>query len=132
MKRILASVGVCVALFCLAGSALPKEKNSKPGPLTGTWECVSHGGPQGDTPFTLNLEQSNESVSGSVSSPMGGTQITSGTFKKKMLEIHIDTSQGNYVLTGKLKRKQMTGEWSTQDNQMKGTWEGKKKTEETR
>lgn len=125
MKRVLTAVAVCLTLLSLAGVAVGKEKKPKPGPLTGTWECTSHGGPQGDMPFTLYLEQAKENVSGSVSSPMGGTDITSGNFKKKMVEIHIDTPQGNYLLTGKYKKDQIAGQWS-QDGENKGTWEGKK------
>ncbi len=125
MKRSLATVGIC--LLCLAGFALAKEKKHKPGPLTGTWECVSHGGPQGDMPFTLILHQEKENVTGSVSSPIGGTDITSGAFKSKRLEIQLDTPQGNYLLTARLKKGQLAGEWSHDNN--KGPWEGKKKAQ---
>ena len=125
MKRILTSLAICVAVVCIAGAGLAKEKKSKPGPITGTWECTSHGSSQGDMPFTLYLEQNKEVVTGSVSSPMGGTDITSASYKSKMLEIHIDTSQGNYVVMGKLKKNQLNGTWSV-DSGEKGTWEGKK------
>ena len=125
MNRILTSLAICVAVVCIAGAGLAKEKKSKPGPITGTWECTSHGSSQGDMPFTLYLEQNKEVVTGSVSSPMGGTDITSASYKSKMLEIHIDTSQGNYVVMGKLKKGQLNGTWSM-DGGDKGTWEGKK------
>jgi hypothetical protein len=125
MKKIVVTLAVCLAVLCLAGAALGKEKKPKPGPITGTWECTSHGSSQGDMPFTLYLEQSKESVTGSVSSPMGGTEITSATYKKKNLEIHIDTQQGNYVLMAKLAKSQLSGTWSV-DSGEKGTWEGKK------
>jgi len=115
---------VCLAVLCVASLALANDKKPKPGPLTGTWECTSHGGSQGDMPATLYLEQNRDVVTGSVSSPMGGTQITSASFKKNVLEIQIDTPQGAYHITAKLKKGQLTGEWST-DNE-KGTWEGKK------
>jgi hypothetical protein len=101
-----------------------KEKSAKPGPITGTWECTSHGGPQGDLPFTLYLEQQAETVTGSVSSPMGSTEISSATFKSKSLEIHIDTPDGEYLLTAKMVKKgALNGQWSHED--LKGTWEGK-------
>lgn len=131
MKRTLVRVAVCAIVLCLANLALAKEKKPKPGPLTGTWECSSHGGPQGDMPFTLYLQQNKETVTGSVSSPMGGTEITSGTFKKKNLEIHIDTPQGNYLLTAKMKKRELAGEWS-QDNTAKGSWEAKKQAEKSK
>jgi hypothetical protein len=76
-------------------------------------------------PFTLYLEHTKEIVSGSVSSPMGGTQITSASYKKKTLEIRIDTPMGNYLLTAKLKKNQLSGAWSV-DSGEKGAWEGKR------
>jgi hypothetical protein len=115
---------LALSLLLLTGvaSTSAKEKKAKPGPLTGTWECMSHGSSQGDMPFTLTLEQTGQDVSGSVESPMGGTMISSANFTKKMLEIHIDTPQGNYLLTAKLKKGKLSGEW-THDPE-KGTWEG--------
>jgi hypothetical protein len=80
-------------------------------------------------PFTLYLEQNKEVVTGSVSSPIGGTQITSASFKKKVLDIQIDTPQGNYHITGKLKKGQLSGEFSAETE--KGTWEGKKQAAPT-
>jgi hypothetical protein len=92
--------------------------------MTGTWECQAHGGPQGDIAFTLFLQQTKESVDGNISSPMGGTQISSGTFHRNMLEIHLDTPQGNYILMGRYKKGELSGTWSSDSD--KGTWEGKK------
>ncbi len=125
MKRNFAWFLFCSFVMCLGSSAVAKEKKPKPGPLTGTWECISHGGPQGDLPFTLHLDQTKETVTGSVDSPMGSTQLTSAQFNKKTVEIHIDTAERKYVLTGKLKKDELRGEWST-DAGRKGIWEGKK------
>jgi hypothetical protein len=125
MKRILSSLAVCLVVLTLASAALAKDKKSKPGPLTGTWECTSHGGPQGDMPFTLHLDQNKQTVSGSVESPMGGAEISSATFKNKNLDIQINAGEANYHLTAKLKKNQLDGEWSGGQNE-KGTWEGKK------
>lgn len=129
MKRLFTAAALLSLILCLASFTLASEKQSRPGPLTGTWECNSHGGPQGDTPFTLHLEQNEETVTGSVESPQGGTEISSATFKNKQLEIHIDTSDANYVLTAKLKKDQLAdGEW-TNGSDEKGTWEGTKVAE---
>ena len=128
MKPKIVTLAVCLTLLSVVASVQAKEKKTKPGKLTGTWDCMSHGGSRGDLPFTLYLEQTGEAVTGSVDSPLGGAEITSAVFKKKNLEIHIDTSQGNYLLTAKLKKQALTGEWS--HDQEKGTWEGKKKVEE--
>ena len=128
MKRVLASVTICLLILVAAGSALSAEKKPKPGKLAGTWECTSHGSSQGDMPFTLYLDHTKDVITGSVSSPMGGTDITSGSYKKKTLELRLETPQGTYVLTGKLKKKQLSGEWS-HDAGEKGTWEGKRQTD---
>jgi hypothetical protein len=123
MRKIVPIV-LCLSVVFAAAFAFGNEKKPKPGPLTGTWECTAHGGSQGDIPFTLYLEQTKDSVTGSVSSPMGGTDISAGTLKKNDLEIHIDTPQGNYQLTGRLKKGELSGKWSSDTES--GTWEGKK------
>jgi len=122
MKRNLKLV--CLLVVCVAALAAAAEKKSMGGALTGTWECTSHGSSQGDMPFTLYLEQNKDVVTGSVSSPIGGTEISSGSYKKKLLTIEINGGDRTYKLTGQLKKGQLSGEWSS-DNE-KGTWEGKK------
>jgi hypothetical protein len=124
MRKMIPIV-LTLALSFAAAFAQGQAKKPKPGPLTGTWECTAHGGSQGDMPFTLYLEQDKETITGSVSSPMGGTEISAGTLKKNDVEIHIDTPQGNYQLTGKLKKGELSGKWSSDTEN--GTWEGKKK-----
>ena len=125
-KRVLALAGVGFLILSIMSFALAKDQKAEPGLLTGTWECTSHGGPHGDeTPFTLELEQNGEKVTGSVSSPQGGMEITSATFKNDVLEIHLDTPDGNYVLTAKLKDGQLSGQTS-HDGNPEGKWEGKK------
>jgi hypothetical protein len=128
MKRTLSVVAVCLAALCLAASVKGKDKQPKPGKMTGTWECMSHGSSQGDMPFTLHLEQMDDSVTGSISSPIGGTEITSATFKKNKLDIRLETPNGTYVLSAKLKKGQLTGEWSHEVGES-GTREGKKQAE---
>src|SRR5262245_2696790 len=102
MKRAVQCAAVCAAILTLVSFSLGKDKAPKPGPMTGTWECVAHGGPNGDMQFTLELEQAKDALTGSVSSPIGSTDISSGTVKKNLVEIHIESPQGNYVLSGKL------------------------------
>ena len=75
--------------------------------------------------FTLYLEQDKQVVTGSVSSPIGGADITTASFRKNFVEIRIDTPEGNYVIMGKLNKGQLSGTWSV-DTGDKGTWEGKK------
>lgn len=129
MNRIRICVGLCLAVLSLAALSLAQDSKSKSeGPMAGTWQCQAHGLSNGDTPFTLYLTQEKETVSGSVSSPLGDADITSGTFANNTLEIHIDTDGGNYLLTAKLENGQLSGDWSVEGGD-KGKWEGKKGTE---
>lgn len=121
MKRNIFYFGIVITIFLAASLAIGKDSK---GPLTGTWDCQSHGGTQGDIAFTLYLQQNKETVDGTVSSPIGGTDISSGTFKRNMLEIHIDSPQGAYILMAKFNKGTLSGTWSTDSD--KGTWEGKK------
>lgn len=119
---------MAVMALALAGLALNAQEKSKGGPLTGTWDCQSHGGDHGDTPFTLELEQDGEKVTGSVSSAEGGMDITTATFKDNVLEIHLDTPDGLYVLKAALKDGALSGD-TTRDGAAMGKWEGKKSTQ---
>jgi len=124
MKQKITLIAITLGVLVFATLSAAKEHQGRPGPLTGTWECQAHGGSQGDMAFTLYLQQNKEVVDGSISSPIGGTQISSGTFRRNMLEIHLDTPQGNYIIMGKYKKGEFSGTWSSETD--KGTWEGKK------
>lgn len=126
MKRNSIVFSLTLALLTLAVTAVAQDKKSESGgPAAGTWQCTAHGGPNGDLPFSLYLEQKASAVTGSVSSALGDADIVSATFANGALEIHINGGDENYVLSGKLANGQFTGEWST-DGGDKGTWEGKK------
>lgn len=129
MKHALSMAGIAVVALAAASLAYAgdEQKSSQPGLVTGTWECSSHGGEnqEGSTPFTLDLEQDGEKVTGSVSSPEGGMEITDATFKDSVLEIHLDTPDGMYVLKATLKEGELKGA-TTHDGNPMGTWEGKK------
>ncbi|MHB8653533.1 MAG: hypothetical protein ACYDA9_06605 [Terriglobia bacterium] len=130
MKRRFVPIAVFLIAAGIAGVAPAREKSLKPGPLTGTWECTSHGSSRGDMEFTLDLQQEKETVAGSVTSPIGSADLSSASFKHKILQIQIDSDQGDYLLTAKLKDGRLSGEWSHGDE--KGTWEGKKQAPDSK
>lgn len=126
MKRNLIFTSVFIGIMALfvAGAAPAADKEA---PLTGTWSCLAKGGSQGDMPFTLYLQQEGENVDGSVSSPLGQTSLSSGTFKGDTLEIHINSPDGEYVLNAKLDKGALSGTWAI--NADKGTWDGKRQVD---
>ena len=130
MKRLTVIVTLSLVVLAFAAAAAAQEKkDTAKGPLAGTWQCTAHGGPNGDLPFTLYLEQDGQNVTGSVSAPQGDADFASATFSDGKLEIHINGGDENYTLTAKLEGQALTGgEWSTEGGE-KGTWEGKKGTE---
>jgi hypothetical protein len=132
MKHARIALLLCLTMLGLAsfaasqGAKSQDSKSKVAGPLTGTWQCTAHGGPNGDIGFTLYLTQDNDTVSGSISSPLGDTDLSTASFKGGKLEIHINGGDSNYVLSAKLDKDQLSGgEWSS-DGGEKGTWEGKK------
>ena len=132
MKHARIALMLCLTILGLAAFAASQtaksqdSKSKSAGPLSGTWQCTAHGGPSGDMGFTLYLSQDNESVSGSISSPLGDTDLSAASFKDGKLEIHINGGDSNYMLSAKLEKDQLSaGEWSS-DGGEKGTWEGKK------
>src|SRR5579864_6554328 len=108
MKRTSRTLLFTLAIAGVTTLTLAAANKPKPGPLTGTWQCMAHGGPDGDLAFTLTLEQSDETVTGSVSSPIGSTELGDASFKKNRLEIHIDAGETKYLLTGTYKKGQLS------------------------
>jgi hypothetical protein len=124
-KVTLTALGIFLLAMAGSASASGQEKPAKSGPLTGTWECSSHGTQTGERKFKLELQQDEEKVTGSVDSEEGGMDITSAKFKDGSLEIRLETPDGNYVLSAELKDGQLTGK-ITLDGKDHATWEGKK------
>ena len=125
MKRSLILIGIGFSI--LLSSSLAMARGNKTA-LSGTWNCVSHGHTQGDMKFILHLQQSKEVVDGSIESPLGATQISSGALRKSELELHFDMPQGSYTLMGHLEKGgKIVGAWSLDSD--KGSWEGTKQDE---
>jgi len=125
MKGTLALVGVCLLVAAAANLAIGEGNEPKPGPLTGTWECVAHSSVQGDVPSTLKLEQIKEAVSGTLTNSSGDYPLSSASYKKGVFEFYLDAPDGSYVATGKLKHGQLSGHWS-KGLEAEGEWECKR------
>ncbi|MGH9343628.1 MAG: hypothetical protein ACRD19_07705 [Terriglobia bacterium] len=127
MKKHAIGLLACIAVCCLATLAV--ASSNEQAPLTGTWQCVSHGGQQGDMTFTLTFQQDNQSVSGHVSSQLGDADFSSGTFKNNHLHFVIEGDSDSYDLNADYKDGKLTGTWTTTVSGHKGTWEGQKAPE---
>jgi len=125
MRNIRIGLGLCIIVLAASAAVIAGPDKTKAAPMSGTWECTAHGTSQGDMPFTLNLQQNGETVTGTVGTSHGDAEITTGTYKKHVLDIHIEIAQGTYRVTGTFKGGQLSGDWS-KDQDQKGTWEGKK------
>ena len=122
MRRLAIIPILCILAL---GVTLYGQKKSTDSPLVGTWNCVGHGGENGDIPFTLYIQHSSEGYTGSVSAGQGDVDLTTVNYKDNHLKITIDTGDSDYVLTGTLADGKLSGEWS-RDGEKKGAWEGKK------
>lgn len=125
MKLARTAIWLCVMVTAMSCRAWGEQGKSKQAPLTGTWDCVAHLSGEDDIPFTMELVQKGESVTGSIATGDGEIEITSGTFKGNLLEIHADTPEAKYLVTGKLDGDNFKGHWS-KDTEMEGDWEGKR------
>jgi hypothetical protein len=121
MRRFAVVSALCIVALGVSLYGQNKANNS---PVAGTWNCVAHGGENGDVSFTLSIQQSSEGYTGSVSAPQGDADLTAVSFKDNQLKITINTDEHNYVLTATLSSGKLSGEWLV-DSQKKGNWEGK-------
>jgi hypothetical protein len=126
MKRGRGLAGACLLVLAMASLAFAEEKKSKEGSLTGTWDCVAHLSGESDIPFTMKLEQKEVTVTGSFSTSDWELEIKSGTYKNSTLELHLESSEAKYLVTGKLEGSQFKGQWSKEPDGLEGDWEGKK------
>lgn len=125
MKRIAVMPILLVSILAMISATSHAKEKTATSPVVGTWKCIAHGGPNGDLPFTLYIQQTATGLTGTVSAPQGDTDLTSVTFKNPHVKIAINTNQHNYSLTATLKDAKLTGKWS-RDGESEGTWEGKK------
>ena len=125
MRRKWTLIGVLLLVAGAAYMALANGKGPSSGPLTGTWECVAHSSVQDDVSFTLDLKQDREEVAGKFVNSTGEYPLTSASYKKSVLEFHVEAQDGKYLATGKLLHGQLSGHWS-KSQEAEGGWECQK------
>ena len=92
---------------------------------TGKWKCVAKGLPDGDVEFAMELVQSGESLTGTISAENGSTEISNAKIHEGKFEFTVHTSDAQYTVTGSVEGSRISGEWKD-DQQHSGTWSGQK------
>jgi hypothetical protein len=126
------TAGAAAAAPAAAASAAPAASAAAPASapaaagagVTGKWDILMDS-PAGQMPFTGNLVQTGEKVSGTITGPMGELPVTgtmTGTALK--MDLNLQTPQGDMALTftGDLGANGLTGKVSTPMGDM--TWSG--------
>jgi hypothetical protein len=96
-----------------------------PDEISGVWESVADAGGQ-PFPFTLVLKLDGEKVSGTSSSQLGESPISSGTWKDGKLAVLIESGSGQIALGATLTEGKLVGDYDFA-GQSQGKWAGVKK-----
>lgn len=126
-KMVLRQKGdVLAGDFTADGKTGPIElKRAAKDDLTGEWEAVADA--QGQPfPFTLTLKVDGEKVTGSSSSQLGTSPITSGTWKDGKLAVVMEGGAGNIALMATMIEGKLSGDYDFA-GQLSGKWVAIKK-----
>lgn len=111
-------------LFALKLAQVPGLATNA-GALTGIWQCELSR-PDGDMPFTLDMAQSGERVTGRVSSPEGELTTAASTLKNGLINIQLPSPEGIYILSAKSVGQALMDGHVMLGGKSYGTWEGEK------
>jgi hypothetical protein len=93
--------------------------------LNGTWEAVADANGQ-PFPFVLALKVEGEKVSGTSSSQLGETNISTGTWKDGRLSFQLESASGLVTMSGTVIDGKLSGEFDFA-GQLQGKWVAVKK-----
>ena len=112
--------------FSADGKTGPVEfKKAAKDEISGEWEAVADAGGQ-PFPFTLSLKLDGDKVTGSSSSQLGTSNISSGTWKDGKLAILLEAGAGQIVLNAVIVDGKFSGEYDFA-GQSSGKWVAVKK-----
>jgi hypothetical protein len=104
------------------------KKTPEPSPaelLTGVWDAAAD--VQGQAfPFTLTLKVEAEKVTGSSSSQLGESTISSGVWKDGKLAVILDSANGQIALIATITDGKLVGDYDY-SGQLQGKWVAEKK-----
>jgi len=93
--------------------------------ISGEWDAAADA--QGQAfPFTLSLKLEGEKITGTSSSQLGNSTISSGTWKDGKLAIMLDSPSGQVALVATLQDGKLVGDYDY-SGVMQGKWVGVKK-----
>ena len=95
---------------------------------TGKWDCTGKGVSDQDVDFVLDLKQSGEEITGTITYGSDVVDIEKGSIHGNKLEIVIVTNDNRYVSSGSLEDNKITGTW-TDERGRTGTWKGQKQAQ---
>ena len=94
--------------------------------VTGKWNCTGKGLAGEDVQFVLELKQSGETVTGTVTIFGGDTfSISKGSIQGNKLELITTTDDNRFVSSVTVESNKMVATWKDETGR-KGTWEGEK------
>lgn len=108
-----------------SGAAATTAAATTPVNLNGTWEAVADANGQ-PFPFVLTLKVDGEKVSGTSSSQLGETNISTGTWKEGRLSFQLESASGLVTMSGTVIDGKLSGEFDFA-GQLQGKWVAVKK-----
>jgi hypothetical protein len=108
-----------------SGTAAATTTVATPVNLNGTWEAVADANGQ-PFPFVLVLKVDGEKVSGTSSSQLGETNISTGTWKDGRISFQLESASGVVTMSGTVIDGKLSGEFDYA-GQLQGKWVAVKK-----
>lgn len=110
-----------VVIFCMMKASLLQSS----GLVTGKWECSGDGINGEPVQFVLDLKQSGEQVTGTITYGSNVVDLEKGSIQGNELEIVVATEDNHYVSTGLIDNDKIAGSWKD-DKGTTGKWQGQR------
>jgi hypothetical protein len=108
-----------IAFIMNAGHLYPADL------VTGRWDCSGDGVNGEAVQYVLDLKQSGDQVTGSVTYGSDVVDISKGSVQGNKLELVVTTDDNHYVSIGIVENDKITGTWKD-DNGATGKWQAQK------
>ena len=96
--------------------------------ITGKWNCSGKGPNDEDLQFVLDLRQSGEKVTGTLTVGDDTFDISEGSIQGNKLEIVTEINGTRYVSSAIVEYNKVTASWKNDEGQT-GQWEGQRQTD---